>query len=564
MLVVDNIVAMVSAGTSTDARVGTSPDAGAGTSPDAGAVAAALLERFPAATGVAVADPQDLRAPLAAGDLVLGIGIDPAGAAELLASARAGGAAAVLLRRPPTAEQAEVERRAAAERVCLEWLEPRPGWNELHRQLLNRLAPPAIRADDELAELAQTIATLTGGLVTIEDTSSRVLAYSRSTDEVDELRRLSILGRSGPTQYLALLREWGVYDRLAASEEVVEIAEHPESGVRRRLAVGVFAGDRQLATIWLQQGSGDFEPHAEQALLGAARITAAQLVSRGRRPAGSGTELARLLSPGAGAEAGAAVQARLGRVARQPCAVAVAELGPGLRDAARAGAQLDELTAILTVHAAAYRRAALVEQFEGRVYLLLPALDPSGSDRAASGRASLDRTTAGTAASDRVTSATAMLRQAMAAVRRHLDPAARAALGPVVDSVLAAARSRQGAELALRVAATDPVSSFDTARPRLLISAIENCLAQQPDLLDPRISSLIETDPDGAWTLLRYLDAGSDVGRVAAQMHLHPTTVRYRLRRAAQSTGIDLFRGPETFAMHVQLRCGLRPELSEG
>ncbi|MDQ1739633.1 MAG: hypothetical protein QOE53_1285, partial [Pseudonocardiales bacterium] len=265
-------------------------------------MATALLDRFPSATAVAVADPQDPGAPLAAGELVLGLGIGPAGAAELLASARAGGAAAVLLRRPPATEQneqAELERLAAAEQVQLDWLDARYGWNELHRQLLNRLAP-AIRADDELAELAQTIATLTGGLVTIEDTSSRVLAYSRSTDEVDELRRLSILGRSGPAQYLALLREWGVYDRLASSEEVVEIAEHPESGVRRRLAVGVFAGERQLATIWLQQGSGDFEPHAEQALLGAARITAAQLVSRGRRPAGAQDALASLLSTGQG------------------------------------------------------------------------------------------------------------------------------------------------------------------------------------------------------------------------------------------------------------------------
>ena len=243
----------------------------------------------------------------------------------------------MLLRRRPdrAAERAAVEQRAAAERVRLEWLAAGHGWNELHRQLVHRLTPPAIRADDELAELAQTIATLTGGLVTIEDTSARVLAYSRSSDEVDELRRLSILGRSGPAQYLALLREWGVYDRLSSSEEVVEIAEHPESGVRRRLAVGVFAGERQLATIWLQQGSGDFEPHAEQALLGAARITAAQLVSRGR-PAGSGTELAALLGTGPDhrrSAAAPAVPARLGRAARQPCAVAVAELGPQPRDA---------------------------------------------------------------------------------------------------------------------------------------------------------------------------------------------------------------------------------------
>jgi DNA-binding PucR family transcriptional regulator len=157
-----------------------------------------------------------------------------------------------------------------------------------------------------------------------------------------------------------------------------------------------------------------------------------------------------------------------------------------------------------------------------------------------------------------------MLRRAMAGVRRHLDPAARAAIGPMVDSVPVAARSRRGAELALSVAGAEPVSSFDAARPRLLINAIENCLAQQEHLLDPRISSFIETDPDGAWTLLNYLDAGSDVGRVATQMHLHPTTVRYRLRRATQATGIDHSGGPDRFAMHVQLRCGLRPEPSEG
>ncbi|MEO6501700.1 MAG: helix-turn-helix domain-containing protein [Jatrophihabitantaceae bacterium] len=511
---------------------------------DAGAAATALLQRFPAATSVAVADPQHPGAPLTAGDLVLGIGIGGTGAAELLASARTGGAAAVLLRRPATAEeQAAIERLAAAEQVRLDWLSPEHGWNELHRQLLDRLRPAAIRADDELAELAQTIATLTGGLVTIEDTSARVLAYSRSTDEVDELRRLSILGRSGPAQYLALLREWGVYDRLGSSEEVVEIAEHPQSGVRRRLAVGVFAGDRQLGVIWLQQGSGDFEPHAEQALLGAARITAAQLVSRGRQPAGS--ELAGLLGVGADdtATGSPSLPARLGRAARQPCAVAVVELGPEPRDAATAGSQLDELAAILTVHAAAYRRAALVERLHGRVYLLLPSLDS-------------------------VSAATAMLRQAMAAVRRHLDPAARAAIGPIVDSVPAAAQSRRGAELALDVPGTgpitEPVVGFETARPRLLISAIENCLSQQDHLLDPRISSLIETDPDGAWTLLNYLEAGSDVGRVATQMHLHPTTVRYRLRRATQAVGIDPSGGADRFAMHVQLRCGLRPELSEG
>src|SRR3569833_2171860 len=46
----------------------------------------------------------------------------------------------------------------------------------------------------DLFSIAQTIATLTGGLVSIEDTANRVLAYSRTDDEVDELRRLSFFG----------------------------------------------------------------------------------------------------------------------------------------------------------------------------------------------------------------------------------------------------------------------------------------------------------------------------------------------------------------------------------
>ncbi|MDQ2959290.1 MAG: PucR family transcriptional regulator, partial [Actinomycetota bacterium] len=248
-----------------------------------------LLERLPTGRTVGLAEHDQPSGQLVEGEIVLGIGLADQSAARLLQAAGEARAAAVILRGPSRSALTELAGRAGIE---LHWLPAAVSWRELHQRLSARLSPPAVRGDDELADLAQTIAVLTGGLVTIEDTSARVLAYSRSSDEVDELRRLSILGRSGPPDYLALLREWGVYDRLAGSEEVVEIAEHPGSGVRRRLAVGVFAGDRQLGTIWVQQGSADFGPHAEQALLGAARLTAVQLVSQGppafRRRAGDG------------------------------------------------------------------------------------------------------------------------------------------------------------------------------------------------------------------------------------------------------------------------------------
>ncbi len=480
-----------------------------------------LLDALPAFTTVGLADPVRPADGLVEGELVLGMGLGTTEqATELLQAARTARVAAVVLADPDPALAALATELG----VELHRLPADLSWRQLHQRLGDRLGPAAVRGD-ELAELAQTIATLTGGLVTIEDISARVLAYSRSSDEVDELRRLSILGRSGPPAYLALLREWGVYDRLAGSEEVVEVAEHPASGVRRRLAVGVFAGRRQLGTIWLQQGSTEFSPHARQALLGAARLAAEQLTGSGRLREDDG--LAALL-----AGRGSAVLARLGRDAGRPCAVAVFAPSPATDPAAdRLG--WEELSAIVTVHGAALRRRALTTVLDGRVYLLLPNL----------------------AASD---IAHPMLGNALAAVRQHLDPAARAAIGACVESVAAAAHSRHTADLALGAAAGSGLLDFAAVRPRLITAAAENSVAAQAELLDVRYGELIEADPDGARTLLAYLDTGSDVRRVADELGIHQTTVRYRLRRSAASLELDLADPEDRLSAQLQLRCGLR------
>ncbi|CAM5678370.1 hypothetical protein SALBM135S_09396 [Streptomyces alboniger] len=86
----------------------------------------------------------------------------------------------------------------------------------------------------DLFSLAQTVATLTQGVVSVEDGAHRVVAYAGSGDEADELRRHSLLGRNCPEPYLALLRRLGVYQRVRAGEEVVMVAEQPEPGARRR------------------------------------------------------------------------------------------------------------------------------------------------------------------------------------------------------------------------------------------------------------------------------------------------------------------------------------------
>ena len=494
-----------------------------------------LLSALPDGRSVGIADPAG---PPAAGEIVLALplaaapGAAPDGgpadwnrmATDLVRAAAQAGAAAVVL-------PESTDLPAVGGPIVVVRKPDSVSWRRLHAALAARLNRPLV-AGDELADLAQTIATLTGGLVTIEDTAARVLAYSRSSDEVDELRRLSILGRSGPPAYLALLREWGIYDRLGIPEEVVEIAEHPATGVRRRLAVGVFAGDRQLGTIWVQQGTADFDPHARQALLGAARLTAVQLVGRGSRRGGRtpANRLTDLLAGRIEAEA-----LGLGRDARRPCAVAV--LTPGSTDAgpAEQAQRLEELAALVTVQAAAFRRHALVDTEDGRLLVLLPALGSPAAPEAE-----------------------AMLEQTVAAVRRHRDPAARASLGPVVSAVTEAAESARGALLVMSVQGVEPVLSFGRARHSLILQAVQDFLDQHAELLDPRVTELISQDPVNARTLLRYLETGSDVGRVAAELGVHPTTVRYRIRRAGRLLGIELAKSDDRLAIQLQLRYGLR------
>ena len=60
-------------------------------------------------------------------------------------------------------------------------------------------------------------------------------------------------------------------------------------------------------------------------------------------------------------------------------------------------------------------------------------------------------------------------------------------------------------------------------------------------------------DSDLAETLLRYLQCGSDVGQVAASLHIHPTTVRYRMRKAMKITQLDLDNPDERLATQLQL-----------
>ena len=141
--------------------------------------------------------------------------------------------------------------RAAAQRagIALIAVHPDARWDRLFTTIRGVLDHSVSRqdsddivfgSDTDLFELAQNVAAITRGMVSIEDEHSHVLAYSASGDAADELRRQSILGREGPREYLRKLQECGaVFESLRRSDDVVEVPAHDDLAIRRRLVVPI-------------------------------------------------------------------------------------------------------------------------------------------------------------------------------------------------------------------------------------------------------------------------------------------------------------------------------------
>ena len=75
------------------------------------------------------------------------------------------------------------------------------------------------------------------------------------------------------------------------------------------------------------------------------------------------------------------------------------------------------------------------------------------------------------------------------------------------------------------------ITSLDEAHTTVLLDEIVSQVAERPRLVDPRVRQLRAQDPILADTLRAYLDGFGDVAAVAQRLHVHPNTVRYRVRR---------------------------------
>jgi len=475
---------------------------------------------------VALVDADDVRLGLAVGagsaDLFFLLGVADAEGVRWLEQQFAGTGrvpTAIFVKEPTDAAVA----RAVALGTAVVAVDPRARWESLYRLVNHAFEHHGDRGDHDsgtdLFGLAQSIADRTRGMVSIEDEQSHVLAYSASSDEADELRRLTILGRAGPPEHLEWIGQWGIFDALRSGGDVVRVAERPELGLRPRLAVGIHvpSGDARrpaafAGTIWLQQGSAPLATDAEEVLRGGAVLAARIMARLAATPSPHAAQVAELLGL-AGDDVDAAAIARELQITADGRVALVGFQG------SPAGPSVP--TGVIALSASAFRADAQAVSIGERVYVLLPKIGAPSS-------------------------VMSWVRGVVAAMHRELGLTLRAVVAAPLGGLAGAAAARVEVDRVFDSADRHPtaiaqITSLDEAHTTVLLDEIVSQVAQRPRLIDPRVRLLRDEDPILAETLKAYLDGFGDVSAVAKHLHVHPNTVRYRVRRIEKlmSTSLD-------------------------
>ncbi|MER7248995.1 helix-turn-helix domain-containing protein [Kribbella sp. NPDC000426] len=510
--------------------------------------------------GIVILDPLD-EPVLPSHALVLGVGLhEPDRIADVLRDLGRQQAAGLVVRSPIAA--GDLLAAAVAESgVALLALTRGASWDQLAVLLRSLLADGDVGEVQTLAgmpsgdlfALANATAALLDAPVTIEDRSSRVLAFSGRQDEADTARVETVLGRQVPQRYFRLLTEYGIFRELYRTDRPVHVPPLPTTGETftiPRVAVAVRAGDEILGSIWAAVRD-PLTPERSQALCDAAKLVALHML---RIRAGADVERrlrADLVSTAL--EGGPGARAALDRLGLADQHVVVLALGIIAFDSEDSVVQTDEslvsqaglagerqrLADAFAMHLGAVHPRAAAALVGDVAYGLIPVRPDrsDGEERAVRiGKHFLERI------GDRVT--------------------ASIGVGPVVAEAAHLPNARAGADRALRVLRTG------RGAPRVARLAdvhVDTLLLELRDLIEARgdeptgpIARLVAYDrqhnTDLVETLRAWLDAFGDVAAAAAAVYVHPNTFRYRLRRLAEVGGLDLDDPDSRFAAMLQLR----------
>lgn len=504
-------------------------------------------------TAMTIRDPAE---PLVvpAGAVVLGVGVHgPDEVPALLGDLGKAGAAALVVH-SPLAVDADIQAAVDESGVVLLGLNGGALWAQLAAVLQTLLADPGLPAGEDeslgrvaandLFAVANAVAALVDAPVTIEDRSSRVLAFSGRQDEADGARVATILGRQVPEAALAQMEQRNVFRDLYRSTEPVQVApvELPAGELSLpRVAIAVRAGDEVLGSIWAAVAEPMSQERAH-ALVEASRLVALHLL---RYRAGADVNrrlradlVSTVLEGGAGASP---ALGRLGLSGRDCVVVALVgnepEPSDGPRELARAAQHRQGEADALAMHLSALYPRAVVADVGGRVYGICPASEHGGD-------------------------AVKSVARAAAEFLRRSRSTANLAIGSVGRDTPGLVQSRVDVDRVSRVlishGASSQVATIGQVALDALLLELEDqagATRHEPSLAVLRIAEYDAIHHSTLLQTLRYwLDAFGDVSTAAQRTGVHANTFRYRLRRAAQVGGIDLGDPDQRLAAAIQLR----------
>jgi len=516
------------------------------------------LVAAPRGLEVAVGEPviydQGEHSAIAPGVVVLAVAVRPGTpeAAKLLVDAERAEASAVVFKRgtdPSGLSQAAVSAGVAVLSVPEEMT-----WTQLHAFLLNARRFSA-QVDGgggiagvpigDLFALANAIAGMVGGAVTIEDPARRVLAFSTLGDQpIDAARRRSILGRQVPDSqgmrklYRRVLETDGV---MTADQQmlrdVLEGGLDEVEDLDPRSAVAIRAGGRMIGSIWVDHPITPLDGEALHALTEAARIAAPHVIqARAARDVERrirGEMLLAVLEGRASTEENAT---RLGFSATARFAVLA------FSAAAREGVdqfERERLVDLVGVYCEALHGPSGAISIGENVYALLQVDERSERERVLR-----------------------VARETQGHAGARIGGGILAAVSSTVDSLREVATARREAERVLEVLRSgrgaQTLATVDDVRSQVILLELKELTAEHSSLTRGKLTAVVDHDAERgtqyALTLKAYLDAMGDVVGAAKRISVHPNTFRYRLRRLVELFGIDVKNADERLVLELQFR----------
>jgi hypothetical protein len=461
------------------------------------------------------------------GDVLLAVGADST--EEALRWAGAAHAAVVLVR----GDAASGTQPAEEQPVALIAVDPAVSWSEVaavvYGLVLEGRETESGRGPTDLFALADSLAEAIGGAVTIEDRLARVLAYSRLQQHADRARAETILGRQAPESLRAFFAARGVATHLESSDEPLFVAADAGQGLTGRMVVAVRAGRELLGAVWVACPD-PLDGERRQALTDGARTVALHLLrSRASADLERQVETDLVMRLLEGTADAATVVSRLG-LPQGPMHVIASHANTA--DQERHAALL--LTFDRATTGFGWSRPGRSAIAGNTLYTVLPGGNVTGD----------------------VSAARAWITALQAATHLTLMAGISA---PAAAENLPAARQEADECLALHETrhASGVPPAYEESWDDILLQRLRTAARSGRAPARGPVTELRRHDTEHGThyvaTLRAWLQAQGDPAEAGRQLGVHENTIRYRLRKMADLTTLDLHDGAKRLAMMIEV-----------